>query len=182
MTAALTGDDTTATTADAGQKALSADIGLLILRLVFGLLFAAHGAQKLFGWFGGPGLAANNAGFETMGYNPGALFGTLAGVSELGGGLLLALGALSPLGAAVVLGTAIVIIDTMFSGGLLTGQGYEMGLLFGAVAAVLGFTGPGRFAVDHYLPWARRGLTWGLAAVLAAVVAAALTLLLGAVL
>lgn len=165
-----------------GDRAPAADIGLLTLRLVFGLLFAAHGTQKLFGWFGGPGLAANNAGFEQMGYHPGALFGTLAGLSELVGGLLLALGALSPLGAAIVLGTAIVIINQTFSGGLLTGQGYEMGLLFGAAAAGLAFTGPGRFAVDHQRPWARGGLVWGLAAVVAAVLAAGVTLILEGVL
>lgn len=165
-----------------GDRALATDIGLLILRLVFGLLFAAHGAQKLFGWFGGPGLAANNAGFEQMGYNPGGLFGTLAGLSELVGGLLLALGALSPLGAAIVLGTAIVIVNQTFSGGLLTGQGYEMGLLFGTVAAALAFTGPGRFAVDHQRPWARSGLIWGVTAVVAAVLAAIVTLVFKGVL
>lgn len=158
------------------------DIGLLILRVVFGLLFAAHGTQKLFGWFDGPGLDANNAGFEQMGFNPGGFFGTLAGLSELVGGLLLALGALSPLGAAIVLGTAIVIINTTFSGGLLTGQGYETGLLFAAVAATLAFTGPGRFSVDHNRPWARGGVVWGMIAVAAAVVAAVLTLIFKSVL
>ncbi|WP_327148174.1 DoxX family protein [Nocardia sp. NBC_01329] len=160
------------------DRNLSTDIGLLILRVVFGLLFAAHGTQKLFGWFDGPGLAANNAGFDQMGFNPGGFFGTLAGLSELVGGLLLALGALSPLGAAIVLGTTIVIIDTTFSGGLLTGQGYETGLLFATVAATLAFTGPGRFSVDHNGPWARGGVVWGAIAVAAAVVAAVLTLIL----
>lgn len=57
-----------------------------------GLLFAAHGAQKLFGWFGGEGLGADNAGFEHMGLDPGALFGALAGLSELASGLLPACG------------------------------------------------------------------------------------------
>ncbi|WP_280435001.1 DoxX family protein [Nocardia carnea] len=164
------------------DQALATDIGLLFFRLVFGLLFAAHGAQKLFGWFGGPGLEANNAGFEQMGYNPGSFFGTLAGLSELAGGLLLALGALSPLGAAIVLGTSIVIIHTTFSGGLLTGQGYEMGLLFATVAAALAFTGPGRFSVDYHRPWARSGLVWGVTAVVAAVVTAMITLVLKGVL
>ncbi|MFI6310342.1 DoxX family protein [Nocardia fusca] len=162
--------------------ALSTDIGLLILRVVFGLLIAAHGSQKLFGWFDGPGLTANNAAFEQMGFNPGNFFGTLAGLSEFTGGLLLALGALSPLGAAIVLGTAIVIINTTFSGGMLTGEGYEMGLHFAAVAATLAFTGPGRFSVDGNRGWARGGLVWGLIAVAVAVVAAVLTLIFKAVL
>lgn len=164
------------------DRTTATDVGLLLFRLVFGLLFAAHGTQKLFGWFGGPGLEANNAEFEQMGYNPGSLFGTLAGLSELGGGLLLALGALSPLGAAIVLGTAMVIVHTTFDGGLLTGQGYEMGLLFGTVAAALAFTGPGRFSVDHNRPWARSGLVWGVTAVVAAVVTAVITVILGSVL
>ncbi|WP_328391368.1 DoxX family protein [Nocardia sp. NBC_00416] len=180
MTSDSTLDRTDTSTSRGGL--LSADIGLLILRLVFGLLFAAHGTQKLFGWFDGPGLTANNAGFEQMGFNPGDFFGTLAGLSEFVGGLLLALGALSPLGAAVVLGTTIVIINTTFSGGLLTGQGYETGLLFAAVAAALAFTGPGRFSVDHHRPWARGGLIWAIVAIVVAVVAAALTLLFKAVL
>ncbi|MCX0269289.1 DoxX family protein [Nocardia zapadnayensis] len=158
------------------DRALSTDIGLLILRVVFGLLIAAHGSQKLFGWFDGPGLTDNNAGFEQMGFNPGTFFGTLAGLSEFTGGLLLALGVLSPLGAAVVLGTTVVIIHTTFDGGLLTGKGYETGLLYAVAAAALAFTGPGRFSVDGNRPWARGGVVWGLVAVVVAVVAAVLVL------
>lgn len=144
MTAASTLDRADTTTA--AGRTTSADIGLLMLRAAFGLLFAAHGAQKLFGWFGGDGLTANNAGFEKMGFHPGSVFGTLAGISELAGGLLLAFGAFTPLAAAVVLGTAIVIVDTGFHKGLL--GGYELGLLFGVVAAAVAFTGPGRLSVD----------------------------------
>ncbi|MGW1743406.1 DoxX family protein [Nocardia sp. NPDC001965] len=159
------------------DRNLSSDIGLLILRVVFGLLLAAHGSQKLFGWFDGPGLRANNAAFEQMGFNPGDFFGTLAGLCESVGGLLLALGALSPLGAAIVLGTTIVIINTSYSGGLLTGHGYETGLLYATAAAALAFTGPGRFSVDGNRPWARGGVVWGVIAVVVAVVAAVLTLI-----
>ncbi|MEU1986055.1 DoxX family protein [Nocardia sp. NPDC019395] len=178
MTASSTLDRTDDTTTR--DQALSGDIGLLILRVVFGLLFATHGAQKLFGWFGGEGLEANNAGFEKMGFNPGSLFGTLAGLSEFAGGLLLALGAFTPLAAAIVLGTGIVIVNTGFSKGLL--GGYEMGLLFAVVALVIAFTGPGRLSVDSGRPWARTGLTWGLVSVGAAVVAAVVTLIFKGVL
>ena len=65
---------------------------LLIVRLVVGLGFAAHGAQKLFGWFGGYGLAGTGGFFETVGFKPGKLFAGAAGVGEVLGGLLLALG------------------------------------------------------------------------------------------
>ncbi|MGW5381360.1 DoxX family protein [Nocardia sp. NPDC003963] len=162
------------------DRAAAPDIGLLILRLAFGLLFAAHGTQKLFGWFGGQGLQANNAGFEKMGFEPGSLFGTVAGLSELVGGLLLAFGAFTPLGAAVVLGTAIVIVHTGFGKGLL--GGYELGLLFAVAASAIAFTGPGRFSVDSGRPWARTGPTWGAVSVALAVVAAGATLAFKAVL
>jgi putative oxidoreductase len=178
MTAGQTLDR--AENASSRDQDLAIDIGLLILRLAFGLLFAAHGAQKLFGWFGGEGLEANNAGFEQMGFNPGALFGTLAGLSELAGGLLLACGAFTPLGAAMVLGTGIVIIHTGFDKGLL--GGYEMGLLFAVVAAAVAFTGPGRLSVDAGRPWARTGPAWGVISVALAVVAAVITLVFKAVL
>lgn len=178
MTADTTLERAADTTTAGGP--VSGDTGLLILRVVFGLLFAAHGAQKLFGWFGGEGLAANNAGFEKMGFEPGNVFGTVAGLSEFVGGLLLALGAFTPLAAAIVLGTGIVIVNTGFSKGLL--GGYEMGLLFAVVALAIAFTGPGRFSLDHGRPWARTGLTWGMVSVVTAVVAAGFTLIAKAVL
>ncbi|WP_330232705.1 DoxX family membrane protein [Nocardia sp. NBC_00508] len=157
---------------------ISTDIGLLIMRVVFGGLLAAHGAQKLFGWWGGPGWRANADGFEQMGYNPGKIFGTLAGLSELGGGLLLLLGLLTPLGAAIVLGTMINAINATWSGGLLTGKGYEMGVLFAAAAAALAFTGAGKFSLDAGRPWERKGFAWGVGAVILAVVSGVLTLIL----
>ncbi|NKY58566.1 DoxX family protein [Nocardia flavorosea] len=170
----MTADTTLERAAATRGGSISGDTGLLILRLVFGLLFAAHGAQKLFGWFGGEGLAANNAGFEKMGFEPGNVFGTVAGLSEFVGGLLLALGAFTPLAAAIVLGTGIVIVNTGFGKGLL--GGYEMGLLFAVVALAVAFTGPGRFSVDNGRPWARTGLTWGVISVAVAVAAALVTL------
>ncbi|WP_249644902.1 DoxX family protein [Nocardia sputi] len=155
---------------------IATDIGLLILRVVFGGLLAAHGAQKLFGWWGGPGLQANADSFEQMGYNPGKLFGTLAGLTELGGGLLLLLGLLTPLAGAVVVGTMINAINVTWSGGLL--GGWEMGLLFAVVGAALPFTGPGKFSLDAGRPWGRHGFVWGVGALVVAVVAGVLTLIL----
>lgn len=164
------------------SETTSADLGLLVLRVVFGGLLAGHGSQKLFGWFGGPGLKANNAGFEEMGYNPGELFGTLAGLSEFVGGLLLLAGLLTPLAAAIVLGTTINIINQTWSGGLLTGQGYEMGLLYAAAAFTVACTGPGRLSLDFNRPWVRGGYTWAVGALTLGVVAGVSVLILKAVL
>ncbi|MBF6072306.1 DoxX family protein [Nocardia farcinica] len=175
-TAPVRDRDTITTTAF--DNAAAADIGLLIVRVVFGGLLAAHGAQKLFGWFSGPGLDANNAMFEAMGYNPGALFGTLAGLTELVGGLLLAFGLFTPLAAAIALGTMINAINATWGPGLFGQGGWEMGLLFGAVAAGLGFTGVGRYALDAGRPWGRNGLVWGVGVLGLAVVSAVLTLIL----
>lgn len=166
----------------ASHDNISADIGLLVIRVVFGGVLAGHGAQKLFGWFDGPGWYANNASFASMDYNPGVVFGPLAGLSELVGGLMLLLGLLSPLAAAIVLGTMINVIVQMFSGGLFSGTGYEMGLLWAAVAVAVAFTGPGRFSLDHSRPWARHGIIWAVAAIALAVLTAVLALILRAVL
>ena len=83
------------------------DLGLLILRFVVGLTLAAHGAQKLFGWFGGYGLDATGQFMETLGFHPGRRHAALAGLTEAGGGVSLALGLLTPLG--VPFGVAIVL-------------------------------------------------------------------------
>src|SRR6185295_1672714 len=83
-------------------------IGILILRLVVGLTLAAHGAQKLFGWFGGPGLDKTGAFLEQIGFVPGKRNAVLAGLAEVGGGLLLALGLATPIAAAIVLSVMLV--------------------------------------------------------------------------
>lgn len=159
---------------------VSPDIGLLILRVVFGGLLAAHGTQKLFGWFDGFGLEANNQMFDAMGYNPGKIFGTLAGLSELTGGLLLLLGLLTPLAAAIVVGTMINAVNATWANGLFGGQqpGYELALLFASVGAAVAFTGPGKFSLDGGRPWQRQGVVWGVGAIVVAVAAAVLTLIL----
>ncbi|QIS01980.1 DoxX family membrane protein [Nocardia brasiliensis] len=166
------------TTTDPQVDNISADIGLLVIRVVFGLLMAVHGSQKLFGWFKGPGWQANADGFELSGYNPGKVFGTLAGLTELGGGLMLAVGLLTPLAGAIILGTMINAINTLWSFGLFGNDTYEMPLLYAAIGAAIAFTGPGRFSLDHGRPWQRHGVVWGAGAVALAVVAAVLTLIL----
>jgi putative oxidoreductase len=126
--------------------------GLFVLRVVVGLLLAGHGAQKLFGKFGGYGLEGTGGWFHSIGFRPGARMAFVAGLSELVGGLLLALGLLTPLAAAAVIGTMTVAASTHLPKGL-WGQngGYEQPLTYAVVAAALAFTGPGDASVDNLL-------------------------------
>ncbi|MBF6328044.1 DoxX family protein [Nocardia transvalensis] len=173
MTTAPTTATTATTTAPTTLDTRATDAGLLVLRLGFGLLLAVHGTQKLFGWFGGFGWSATAQAFDGMGYNPGKFFGTLAGLSEIGGGLLLAAGLLTPLGAAIALGTMLNAFTATWSGGFAQ---WEMSVLFALPAAALAFTGPGRYSLDHNRPWQRHGLTWAGAAIALAVIAGLITL------
>jgi len=144
-------------------------IGLLLLRLVVGLTLAAHGSQKLFGWFGGYGIEATGNAFAQMGFVPGRRNALLAGVAETGGGLLLALGAATPLGAALAASVMLVAIVSVHlnKGYFGTNGGYEYPLLMGVAALTLVFTGPGRFSVDAITGREYAGLTWGFAALVA---------------
>ena len=124
--------------------------GLLVARVALGLLMAAHGAQKLFGWFGGYGLNGTGGFFDTLGFRPGRLFAGAAGVSELAGGLLLAAGLFTPLAAAVVLSVMIVAaVSVHLQHGLFaTTNGIELPLLYGIGAITLALTGPGAYSLD----------------------------------
>src|SRR5438034_1199144 len=84
------------------------DAGLMVARVVFGLLMAAHGTQKLFGWFGGHGLAAVSGMFESLGFRPGRFFAATAAVTEIGSGLLMAIGLFGPVGPALMVAVMIV--------------------------------------------------------------------------
>jgi putative oxidoreductase len=151
------------------------DAGILLLRLIVGLTMAAHGAQKLFGWFGGPGFSAMAHAMEEIGFHPGGFHAALSGGAELGGGLLLALGLLTPLGAAAVAGAMIAAIATVTgqNGFISPKGGYEYNLVLIASALAVAFIGPGRFSLDKVLGWRLSGWRWGVgAAVLAAVTAA----------
>jgi putative oxidoreductase len=124
--------------------------GVLAARLVLGLLMAAHGAQKLLGWFGGHGLAATAGFFDTMGFRPGRLFATLASAGEIGSGLLVALGLFGPVGPALMISVMIVAASTMHwrNGVFAASNGIEVPLLYAAGAFALALTGPGRFSLD----------------------------------
>ena len=129
------------------------DTGLLIGRLVFGLVMSAHGTQKLFGWFGGYGLTATGGYFEQLGFRPGRAFAAMAATSELAGGLLIALGLLGPMGPALLLPVMIVAIVTVHWGnGLFAAtNGIEVPLLYSAFAVMLALTGPGLLSLDSAL-------------------------------
>ena len=126
------------------------DIALLLVRLI-GIGFAAHGAQKLFGWFGGYGIAGTAGWMESIGFRPGKLYATAAGLSELVGGLLLALGLGGPIGPMLAIAAMVVAIAVHLPNFFVTKNGYETALLYAVVALVLAFTGFGAFSLDAAL-------------------------------
>ncbi|MFD3755622.1 DoxX family protein [Streptomyces sp. NPDC058622] len=131
------------------------DTGLLLLRLVLGLTMAAHGTQKLFGWFGGGGISGTGQFFTASGYPAGDAMAVLAGLTETLGGLGLAAGLLTPLAGAALFGTMINAIAVHGAGSFFAPEGIEYELLLTAGAAALALTGPGRYAVDRFLPVVR---------------------------
>ncbi|MFB6675034.1 DoxX family protein [Streptomyces sp. NPDC056390] len=155
------------------------DLGLLVLRLALGLTMAAHGAQKLFGWFGGGGIDGTGQFFAASGYPSPKAFAAVAGLSETLGGLGLALGLLTPLAAAAVAGTLVNAIAVKWGGGFFAPQGIEYELLIALGAVALALTGPGRIAIDRFLPGLRsHRLGYGVGAVALGAVVAGITLLL----
>jgi putative oxidoreductase len=128
------------------------DLGLLIARIVIGVLMAGHGAQKLFGWFGGYGLAGTSGFFENIGFKPGRLFATAASVGEVLSGVLIALGLFGPIGPAIMLSVMIVAaVSVHWHGVFATSNGIELPLLYATGAVALALTGPGRFSIDTLL-------------------------------
>jgi len=129
------------------------NIGLLIIRLVIGLLFVGHGAQKLFGWFGGYGLKGTGGWFESIGMKPGVTMALFAGLAELIGGVLFALGLLTPLAGIMIAGTMVMAIIKVHApnGIWATSNGYEYNLTLLAVAIGIALIGPGQYALDTFL-------------------------------
>jgi putative oxidoreductase len=136
-----------------GPHAAALSTGLLVARLVFGLSMSAHGAQKLFGWFGGYGLNATGEFFVKLGFRPARAFAAIASLTEVVGGLLIALGLLGPVGPALMLSVMIVAAVTVHwsNGYFATANGIELPVLYATVAVVLAFTGPGLFSLDALL-------------------------------
>jgi putative oxidoreductase len=133
--------------------AVSLGTGLLLARLILGVLMVAHGGQKLFGWLGGYGIAGTAGFFEQLGFRPGKLFVITASLSEVVSGILIALGLFGPVGPALLLPVMIVAaVSVHWKGGLFAGtNGIEVPLLYATGALALAFTGPGPFSLDTIL-------------------------------
>jgi len=153
------------------------DVGLLLLRLVVGGLLMAHGAQKLFGWFGGHGIAGTGQWMESMGMRPGALFASMAGAGEFFGGLLIALGFLNPLGPVAVIAVMAMAWAKAHWGKpiFVTEGGAELPLTNIAAALMVAFAGPGFYSLDHWF-----GISVPAAIVALAAIGAAATVVMGA--
>ena len=128
------------------------DTGLLLLRLILGLLMAAHGAQKLFGWFGGPGLSGISGWLASMRLRPPRFWAFMAGTAEFGGGLLLALGLFSPLGSLGIGASMLVAIAKVhWPRFWASDNGLELPLEYLTVVLAVGIAGPGAYSLDHGL-------------------------------
>jgi putative oxidoreductase len=135
------------------QEETMKNLSLLFLRLVVGTLLAGHGAQKLFGWFKGPGLKGTHGFMETLGMKPGIVWGTAAAIGEFSGGTLTALGFLNPVGpinvAAVM---AVAVRKAHWRMPIWASEGgAELALTNMAAATALAMTGPGKYSLDGAL-------------------------------
>ncbi|GAA2664629.1 DoxX family protein [Nonomuraea recticatena] len=148
------------------MKVTAEDMGVLLLRVPAGLLLMGHGAQKLFGWFGGGGPEATGEMMTALGYPQGRLVGLAAGLGEFGSGAGIALGAATPLSSAGLIATMTnAAVSAHLSKGLWAQHGgFEYPLILATGAASLAVHGPGKLSVDAMLGCERKGLAWGLAA------------------
>jgi len=149
--------------------------GLLFLRVVVGTIFAAHGTQKLFGWWGGGGLRGTAGWLGSSGFRPPLVMAFLVAVSETSG-LVFALGLVTPLAALALATTMVVAVGTVHwkNGFFSTKGGYEFNLALWAAVIAVAAIGPGRFSLDRAFGWDDNlsGVWWGVG-VLAASLAAA---------
>ncbi|MCG9633006.1 DoxX family protein [Vibrio sp. Isolate30] len=131
----------------------NAGFGALALRVPVGIIFMAHGAQKLFGWFGGYGLEGTGQWMASIGLGPGVLMAFLAGSAEFVGGLFILLGLLTrPAAAALAVTMLVAIFAVHFENGLfMSNNGYEFGLALLAASVSLAFSGAGKAAIDQTL-------------------------------
>jgi putative oxidoreductase len=142
------------------------DLGLLVLRMTIGGLLAGHGAQKLFGAFGGPGIDGTAGFFEQIGLRPGKLHGWAAASTEFFGGIAIALGIVTPIPAAALIAvmTAAVITVHLKNGFFASNQGFEFNLALGAALFALAGIGAGGWSLDNALNIGMTGTDWALGA------------------
>ena len=151
---------------------------ILVTRLVLGGLFFGHGAQKLFGWFGGYGPDGTGGFFESLGLRPGRQHAMAAGAAEAGGGALLAVGLATPAAAAAITGVMTTAIRTVHqpNGPWVTENGWEYPAVIIATVLAIAEVGPGPVSLDAALDSERSGTGWALAALVAGVGGAAVLL------
>ena len=145
------------------------NLALLVLRLVFGLTVAAHGAQKLFGWFGGPGITGFSSWLQSLGIKPVKQWALVASLAEFAGGLLVALGLVTPIAALAVCGSMLVasLVVHTSKGFFVQNGGYEFPLAILAAMVAISIAGPGVFSLDQLLRVSLvEPITWYAAAVL----------------
>jgi putative oxidoreductase len=157
------------------------DLALLVLRLVVGLLFVGHGAQKLFGVFGGGGLDGTAGMFEKLELRPAWFHARVAGTAEFAGGLLIALGLFTPFAAAVLVGVmTTAIIRVHFPNGIWnTNRGYEYNLVIIAVVFALAGIGAGSWSLDNAFGFDLHGVIWAIAALAVGIIGGVASVLSG---
>jgi len=153
-------------------------LGLLVLRIVVGALFVGHGAQKLFGFFGGHGLDGTGAFFESLGLRPGRMMALAAGLAELTGGALFGLGLLTPLAATLLIAVMVTAIATVHgrNGIWVTDGGVEYNLVLGSIAFAVTSIGAGKWSLDHLLGLHLAGAKWAVDALVVGLIAGLATI------
>lgn len=154
-------------------SAASADAALLIVRVLAGVVFAMHGAQKLWGWFGGGGLDGTASWFASLGFRHGRRAAVAAGASEVLGGLGYAAGLLTPAAAAAMVGvmTVAAIVNHAEGGFWSVRKGWELNGYLILLAAAVAVLGPGRWSLDAALGIEAGGFLVGAAALIAGLTA-----------
>ena len=156
-------------------------IGRFLARAVIGSLFIGHGAQKLFGSFGGPGIEGTSGMMESLDLRPARPNAYAAGGAEAGGGALLLAGLATPFACAALIGTMITAVRKVHlpNGPWAANGGYEYNVALIAALVALAEDGPGDLSLDRLLGMERRGPAWGLVALVAGLVASTLAIELG---
>jgi putative oxidoreductase len=157
------------------------NLGLFVIRFVIGGLLVGHGTQKLLGWFGGHGPQGTGAFFESLGLRPGTAMAVGAGLGEVVGGVLIALGLLTPVGAALLIAVMLTAIWTVHRGSGLwvSDGGPEYNLVILAALFAVTAIGPGAWSLDHALGIDAAGAGWAFAALAAGVIGAIATVAFG---
>jgi putative oxidoreductase len=164
------------------MKGATVDAALLIIRVIAGLLFAGHGAQKLFGWFGGNGLRGTGGFFEeNLGLSPGRAHAGAAGFNEFAGGLLLAFGLFTPIAAALIIATMTAAVFTVHAknGPWVADNGWELNALYGVIGFAVAGIGAGTISLDNALGLDIAGIGWAIGALVVGVAGGLLAVFAG---